>query len=186
MTQPVRRVAGKHSIRLDGLLDIEARARGASVLDLGCNRGLVGYGMYLNGATVVHGCDVATECIHICRHLFADLRDVESKFETVDLTGGPSALQTAFGARKYDIVLMLATYHKLKRIMPAETLSALMQNLGQRTAKYFVWRGTSYQHDDNEDEVKVIDRDLGMVGLKRIHTSYISDELGVAAIWGRP
>ena len=38
-----RRVAGWHDIRMDGMTDLVCRAKGASVLDIGCNRGLVSF-----------------------------------------------------------------------------------------------------------------------------------------------
>jgi len=67
-----RRVAGYHDIRLDGLTDLVLRAKGQKVLDLGCNRGLVGFEMFNNGATTVHGCDIDEGCIWTARGLFAD------------------------------------------------------------------------------------------------------------------
>jgi SAM-dependent methyltransferase len=185
MTPPMRRVGGRHSIRLDGIIDLEARARGASVLDIGCNRGLVGYQMYLNGATKIHGCDVDAACIAVCRQVFIDLRDCESRFEVVDLRGGAAALHASFGDVRYDITLMLATYHKLKRVTDGAVLSALMRHFGERTDKFFGWRGTGHEPEQNELEMAALDADLGAVGLKRVHTSYISTELGVAAIWAR-
>ena len=48
---------------------------------------------------------------------------------------------------------MLATYHKLKRIMPAGDLSRLMKFFGSKTLKYFGWRGF-------EDEIPQIDKDM--------------------------
>lgn len=181
---PMRRVAGFHDIRLDGITDLVIRARGATVLDLGCNRGLVGFELANNGARLVHGCDTYEAGIQTAREIFADLRSVESRFEVVDLTKGAKALDL-FGSQSYDIVLMLATYHKIKRVMAEDKLGELMKALGARTARYFGWRGTSEKHDDNEAEVHRIDRDLVPCGLKRVHTSYISTELGVAAIWER-
>lgn len=181
---PMRRVAGYHDIRMDGLADLVIRARGASVLDLGCNRGLVGFEMANNGAKVVHGCDIYKEGIRTARELFADLRAVEAQFEVIDLTAGPSALKV-FGDRRYDITLMLATYHKIKREMTSEKLGALMKDLGARTVRYFAWRGTSEGHDSNEIEIASLDRHLVASGLKRVHTSYISADLGVAVIWER-
>jgi SAM-dependent methyltransferase len=179
-----RRVAGYHDIRMDGMTDLVVRARGATVLDIGCNRGLVGFEMANNGAVRVHGCDSYEFGIVTARELFADIRAVQTQFEVVDLSQGVSSLDP-FGKRPYDIVLMLATYHKLKRIMPAERLSDLVRHLGWRTTRYFGWRGTSKQATENEQEMADIDRDMAQVHLKRIHTSYISETLGVAAIWAR-
>jgi SAM-dependent methyltransferase len=180
----MRRVAGYHDLRLDGMMDLVVRARGASVFDVGCNRGLVGFEMANNGAEVVHGCDNYAEGIKTAQELFVDLRAVQSLFAVVDLAKGPSVLKPFFRSR-YDIVLVLATYHKLKRIMPANDLTELMIYLGRSTAQYLGWRGTSDKPAENEEEIANLDRDLGKAGLSRIHTSYISHELGVAAIWAR-
>lgn len=179
-----RRVAGYHDFRLDGITDLVLRCRGKSVFDIGCNRGLVSLEFAMNEAKVVHGCDIFEEGINTARELFADRRAVESRFEVVDLTHGPKAL-SVFGGQQYDITLCLATYHKLKRIMSPADLTALFQYFGKATKGYFGWRATSDKPDENDEEIVALDRDLKPVGLVRIHTSYISSELGVAAIWAR-
>lgn len=179
-----RRVAGDHDFRLDGIADLLTRARGKSVFDIGCNRGMVGFEFARNGATKVHGCDLYAEGIATAREVFADLRSVDARFEVVDLTGGPRAL-APFAGETYDVTLCLATYHKLKRVMTPDALTELVQFWGRWTKGYFGWRGTSDKPADNDAEIKALDRDLGAIGLSRIHTSYISTELGAAAIWGR-
>lgn len=180
-----RRVAGVNEMRLDGMSDIIDRVKGKSVFDIGCNRGMVGYQLARMGAAVVHGCDNYEKGIETAREVFADLRCCEGRFEVADLTKGPQAL-CIFNSSGYDIVLCLATYHKLKRIMPADELSVLMKHFGRWTRKYFAWRGTSDKPSENEEEIVNLDRDMAEVGLRRVHTSYLSSELGVAAIWQRP
>jgi hypothetical protein len=145
---------------------------------------MVGYQFAEQGAAVVHGCDNYEIGIQTAREVFADRRDVEGRFEVVDLTKGAGALGM-FNASGYDIVLCLATYHKLKRLMPEGELTALIQHFGRWSRKYFAWRGTSDKPAENEQEIVMLDRDLSAVGLARIHTSYLSSELGVAAIWSR-
>ncbi len=174
-----RRVAGYHDIRLDGLTDIVTRAPGQKVLDLGCNRGLVGFEMANNGAVAVHGCDIDEECIQTARNVFADLRAVQGRFEVVDLTK-----EIPFPNERYDIVLCIATYHKIKRVMKPGNLSALMVNLGKRTDKFFVWRGNG-DNGEAASEMAALDRDMRDCGLKRVHTSELSLTLGLAAIWAR-
>jgi hypothetical protein len=137
----MRRVAGYHDLRMDGISDLVLRARGASVMDIGCNRGLVGFEFANNGAALVHGCDNYEPGIATARELFADLRSVRSQFEVVDLTKR-DALKV-FGEQAYDLMLMLATYHKLKRIMDPPALTRLIGELAALTVKYFAWRGTS-------------------------------------------
>lgn len=179
----MRRVAGYHNFRLDGIGDLLMRARGASVMDIGCNRGQVGYDFAMNGASVVHGCDVYEPGVRAAREWFKDLRMVESQFEVCDLTK-PDAL-APFGAASWDIVLMLATYHKLKRSMKAAALSELVKTFGSRTVKYFAWRATSDKPAENDAEMAVLDADLGACGLQRVHTSRLSETLDIAAIWRR-
>lgn len=180
-----RRVAGYHDIRMDGMTDLVIRAKDASVFDIGCNRGLVSFEMANNGAVTCHGCDIFEEGIRTANELFADLRAVKSHFAVLDLTKGPQEVSNEFGAMAYDIVLCLATYHKLKRVMTPADLAALFIHFGKRTKRYFGWRGTSDKPGENEDEIAQLDVLMGQAGLKRIHTSYISEVLGVAAIWGR-
>ncbi len=179
-----RRVAGWHDIRLDGLTDLLLRAPGASVFDIGCNRGLVGFEFFANGASVVHGCDIYADGITTARHLFCDLRNCQSQFEVIDLSKGVRSLEP-FGDRKYDVTLMLATYHKLKRVMEPQDLTDLVVLFAKRTNRYFAWRGTSDKNAENQQEIFALDRDLATTDMKRIHTSNISKELGVAAIWER-
>lgn len=179
-----RRVAGLNNVRLDGITDLVTRAKGRSVFDIGCNRGMVAYQFAENYAATVHGCDIYEQGIQVAREIFADLRSTESRFEVVDLTKGPDALKI-FKSSGYDIVLFLATYHKLRREMPADKLTELIKFFGGWTKKYFAWRGTQDQHEENEKEIKDLDRDLKSSNLIRIHTSYISSDLGPAAIWSR-
>lgn len=179
----MRRVAGYHDLRLDGMTDLVTRARGASVLDIGCNRGLVAFEMANNGAKLAHGCDNYEEGIRTAREIFADLRNCEGRFEVVDLTQ-PNVLKV-FGDQKYDIVLMLATYHKLKRVMDEGALGALMRDIARRTNRWLGWRGTSEKAHENEDEIKALDKVLRDERLRRVHTSYLSQTLGVAGIWER-
>jgi SAM-dependent methyltransferase len=170
--------------RLDGVADLYPRMRGAKVFDVGCNRGAVSYDAARAGARLVHGCDIDVGGLRAARDLFADLRDVESCFEACDLTKGPSALKL-FAGMTYDITLCLATYHKLKRVMAPADLTALVRHFGATTTGWFAWRGTSDKANENDAEIDALDRDLGAEGFVRIHTSHISEELGIAAIWAR-
>lgn len=189
-----RRVAGSHDLRLDGVGDILGRVRGMSVLDLGCNRGMVSLEAARNGASLVHGCDVIPEVVHTCREVFADVREFDYKFEVVDLTQGFGAVERALGRRDYDVTFMLATLHKLRKqtspptIEPNVETRRLLADLGGATRKYFVWRGAEAKNEGNmrvnEAEMKTLDEELGKSDFVRVQTSIIS-EIGPAAIWRR-
>lgn len=180
-----RRVAGQHDFRLDGMRDLLWRSQRRSVFDIGCNRGMVAADFAHHGASRVHGCDIYEPGIATAREIFADMRFVDSRFEVVDLTEGPDALRM-FGSDPYDITVMLATLHKLKRVMPGDALNKLLTHFARKTREHFAWRATSDKPDENEDEMVLLDRVLGETGLIRSHTSYLSADLGVCAIWSRP
>lgn len=176
----MRSVQGDHDIRLDGMIDLLSRARGVTAFDIGCDNGAVSEEFARNGASRVMGCDIQAHRIWCARENFVNKRAMPHRFEIVDLTGGADAMRKAFGKDaelKHDIVTMLAVYHKLKRIMPLKDLTALMRWFGDRTVRYFGWRGY-------EEEIAQIDADLKPCGLERIHTSLISD-IQPAAIWAR-
>jgi SAM-dependent methyltransferase len=175
---PKRRVQGLHDVRWDGLSDLLLRARGRSVLDVGANRGHTLYDFALNGAKLVHGCDIYGPGMAAAQHWFAEVRDCEARFEPVDLSKGAAAIQQAFGAQRYDIVLMIGVLHKLKREMSEAETSGLMQDLGRRAIEYFGWSGYP-------EEIAQLDADMGAAGLKRIHTSEMAGAGHPAAIWRR-
>lgn len=179
-----RRVAGVHDFRLDGVSDVLSRCRGASVLDLGCNRGMVSLEMARNGAEIVHGLDYDPGSIDVARSVFADCRYVDYKFEVADLSKGVHAVKEHFPTGRYTFLLLLATLHKLHKQMPLADELNLCRYLGTRTDKWFVWRGTEGQRDVNLNELTMLDELLDEVGLERVHTSELSD-LGIAAIWER-
>lgn len=175
---PKKRVQSLHDVRFEGLSDLMLRARGRSVLDVGCNRAHTLYDFAQNGAKLVHGCDIFGPGMAAAQQWFAEVSECESKFEAVDLSKGAAALDAAFPNTRYDIVLMIGVLHKLMREMPAEAISGLMQNLGRRAIEFFGWSGYP-------DEIPQLDFDMGACGLKRIHTSEMAGVGHPAAIWRR-
>ena len=182
-TKLMRRVGGGHNMRLDGVSDILIRCRGASVMDIGCNRGMVAYEFANNGAAVVHGCDNYEAGIATAREVFTDLRAVRSQFEVVDLTAPPAEALAPFMGENYDIMVVLATFHKLARIMTLEQFDALVSHLGALTKTYFVWRATSFDVPANEAEMQRVGKCLS--GFRLVQWSVMSEQLGIAAVWKR-
>lgn len=173
---PQRRVMGLHDIRFDGLSDLLLRARGASVIDIGCNRGHVAYEFAINGARLVHGCDIDAASIQAARIWFSELPHCQSQFEVADLEKGPVSLKP-FGTGGYDIVLFLGVLHKLKRVMKDEALVALIAALADRAMTYFVWSGY-------EEDLEPVDKIIS-VRFKLIHRSELALPGRPAAIWRR-
>jgi SAM-dependent methyltransferase len=189
-----RRAINFSAFRLDGLCDLLPRMPGASVFDVGCNRGGICDDCVFYGARIVHGCDIFKDGIFTANQRFADNRSVEARFEVVDLTGGPGAVKKAFGdhyRKEYDFMLMFAVYHKLRRIMPLDALLYLVDHFAHHTGKFFVWRGSA--EEKPEFEPVLLKRGFKLVHYSTIseaRQSYTATEAKVvpqpAAIWSKP
>lgn len=124
---------------------------------------------------MVHGCDNGLEhdgttTVSTANKWFADDRSIEARFEFVDLRGGPGAVKKSFGKHyreKYDFVLMLAVYHKLRRVMPLDDLLFLVDHFAHHCGKFFVWRGSDGERAEFEPVL------LGR-GFELVHESRIS------------
>lgn len=167
-----RRIIGYHGFRLDGLSDCLNRCTGASVLDIGCNRGMVSYDLaVIGGATLVHGCDNYARGMLVGNEVFADIRSVKARFEVVNLEKGGDAIKAAFGVdfqERYDFVLMLAIYHKLRRDMSLPDLLKLVRFLGDHCGRYFVWRGS---------EQEMVEFEPCLSGFELVHWSTMAEVL---------
>jgi 2-polyprenyl-3-methyl-5-hydroxy-6-metoxy-1,4-benzoquinol methylase len=173
-----KRQSGFQVDRLDGVGDIICRANGATVLDIGCNRGMVSYELAQNGASVVHGCDIWEPGLVVAREVFSEL-PCKSLFVLADLSGGQKALSASFGISyrpRYDIVLFMAIYHKLKRTMPEERLSDLVRHIAGKAGQFLLLR-------EPEEEAEEIAALVSRFGLVCIQRSTISKARGVATIW---
>jgi SAM-dependent methyltransferase len=150
------RSSGYYNDRLDGVSDILRRSRDCSVLDIGCNRGLVSFQLVLNGASLVHGCDIFEQGVEFARELFKELPAVH-RFERIDLTGGPTALEQGFGKdyqSRYDIVLFMAVYQKLLPLMDRNAREKLVKHIADRTGRFLLIRNKREQLDELEEILK--------------------------------
>ena len=78
-------------------------------------------------------------------------------------------MKKAFGdayRHQYDITLMLAVYHKLRRVMPLDNLLYLVDHFVHHTGKFFVWRGS-------REEVAEFEPTVLAKGFRRVHYSEI-------------
>jgi ribosomal protein L11 methylase PrmA len=166
--------------RLCGLHDLLRCVEGATVLDIGMNNGLVGFQFGRHGAALVHGCDFHEPSVNAARTIFSELA-VSSRFEVVDLVQGSVALESAFGQDylpRYDVVLFLGVYNKLKFQASDAVITELVRHLISRTAKFFVVR--SVPEFLEELRPLFIETDL-----RRVHFSDLSEIVGPVEIWQR-
>lgn len=176
-----RRAIGWHGYRLDGIADVLLRMQDASVLDIAANRGMISYELALNGATVCHGVDEYEKGMMVANEVFADLRTVDAKFAVCDLRGGIAAIAAALGddfRDQYDVVVYMATHHKLQRIMQVTDLLALVRGLGLRCGGYFLWRGSVQEYEQ-------IDPVLKETGLRMVQWSELTPDDAPSALWRR-
>lgn len=130
-----------------GFADLYPFVRGASVLDVGCKRGLICYEFAAHGAAAVHGIDRNEQFIGIAREVFFDISSCEHSFTCADAL----KLEWEFFRPAYaDIVLMIATYHKLRR-QDANRAVEVIRVLGARAQQFFVWTGYSKELPEVED-----------------------------------
>src|SRR3954464_9413846 len=133
---------GTYEDRLSGLHDLLCYAEGARVLDIGTNHGLIAFEFARYGAALVHGCDIHRQGVNAAREIFTEVA-IPSRVEVVDLAEGPAALETGFGQdylSRYDIVLFLGVYHKLKEQTSDHVIAELIRYLVDRAARFFVIR----------------------------------------------
>jgi 2-polyprenyl-3-methyl-5-hydroxy-6-metoxy-1,4-benzoquinol methylase len=153
-----------------------------TVLDVGCDRGLVSLAFGLNGAKLVHGCDKYVEGVETARQVFAEA-GINSRFGPVDLTGGAGALRAAFGddlRERYDIVLFLSVYHILRQQQPREEVLDLVRYLIDLAGRYFVYRRSA-----NEKGYEPMDNVVRESGLVQVYYSWLSRDAGPLLIYER-
>lgn len=120
-----------------GFADLYRFARGASILDIGCKRGQICFEFAAHGASYVYGIDNNPHNTVIAKAIFADVSSCSHVFECADVL---KLNFEPFANRSFDIVLLLATYHKLKR-QDAIRAPQLVARLGQIAKRFFVWGG---------------------------------------------
>jgi len=181
-TSDGRALFGYHIDRMNGLSDFLPMARGKTVLDVGCDRGLISLAFAMNGATLVHGCDKYAMGVQSARQVLNEA-GTTAHFEVVDLTGGFKALQEAFAGdlhERYDIVLFLSMYHILKNRMADDQLLDLVRTLIERSGRYFIYRRSATQQG-----YQLMDRLVEDSGLVLTHYSWFSKNVGPLLIYER-
>lgn len=104
--------AGTWDDRLDGLFSCGVDYSGKTILDVGCNMGIVAYEIAKHRPAYVHGIDILKPHTRVARSIFLG-SSVESRFDAMSL--GSRKLQSVLND-SYDIVLLLlAVYQHVRR-----------------------------------------------------------------------
>lgn len=121
---PAGTIAGETADRIFGLEPALQNADGASVLDIACHDGRIAERFAGAGATLIDGLDISETCIGAARDRPWP-EETSRRFQVVDLSTGPSALEGIGLRTGYDLVLYLGIHHHLKNQMKPDLLAAL-------------------------------------------------------------
>lgn len=105
-----KRFKGTWGDRLDGLFSVGVTYTGKSVLDVGCNMGIVAYEISKLDPSSIHGIDMLKPHIDTARMIFLGSK-ITSRFDCLNL--GSLKLSRMLDPR-YDIVMLLAVYHHMQ------------------------------------------------------------------------
>lgn len=135
--------------QLRGLGRLVAMARGKRIVDFGCAEGLIDKELLDNGAAYVRGYEVIAEHLDVANRVCADYAGSPERFEFCHQNLNDFAALSG-GGQRWDIAVMLAILHKLKR--PDDFLDTVVrefapQHLVIRTAG----RTPGYVKDERGD-----------------------------------
>lgn len=123
-----KRFKGTWEDRLDGLFSANVEYTGKSILDVGCNMGVVAYEISKLKPNSIHGIDILKSHIETAKMIFLG-SDVPSRFDCINLG---NRRQGRMLQPKYDIVLLLAVYHHMQRSLGAETARRVLADIVRR------------------------------------------------------
>lgn len=136
-SNPTKGYRGSWHNRLDGLFTCEVDFAGKSILDVGCNAGIIAYEVARHGAKSIHGIDIEADLVFVARTIFLGV-PIDSRFETLDLAA--SRRLAAAIVDRYDIVLFLCLYEILREKLGAERTREIVRHLARHCGEVFVAR----------------------------------------------
>ena len=145
---------GTISDRVSGLFDLDLDYTGKSILDVGCNIGMVSYEISKSQPKFIHGIDSYRPAINIARNIFMGV-GAESEFHAVDLAND-RALHRVLKPQ-YDIVIMLSVWQHLKNAEGEQKAAEITRELAGRCEGYFLARNPMTE----EEEFNAILEEIG-------------------------
>ncbi|MER9253559.1 class I SAM-dependent methyltransferase [Mesorhizobium sp. M0598] len=166
-----KRFKGTWDDRLDGLFSAEVDYAGKSILDVGCNMGVVAYEISKLGPSSIHGIDILKPHIETAKMIFLGC-PVQSRFDCLDL--GSRKLQNVLQPQ-YDIVMLLAVYHHMQWSLGEDKARRVLCDIAGR-AQTIVARVPP----GKDKEMIAVLSDVGF-SIKSNHTSPLGSHLMVLA-----
>jgi 2-polyprenyl-3-methyl-5-hydroxy-6-metoxy-1,4-benzoquinol methylase len=139
-----KKFTGPWHERISGLFDCGIDFAGRSVLDVGCNMGIVAYEISKRGPSFIHGLDNYRGALRVAEAVFTAV-PVESRFDLIDLRKERKLQRVLLPS--YDIVLLMEVYHQVKKKSPAAAARAV-EIIVPRSAQTVLVRGMPDQKEE--------------------------------------
>lgn len=128
---------GDWNHRIGDLFNCGVEFRGRTVLDAGCNMGLLAYEIAKHEPKFIQGIDHGKDYVRVARMIFLGV-DIESRFDQVDMTRDRAL--TAVLLPDYDVVIFLAVYPHIRKARGVEAAERTLRTLLSRCREDFVIR----------------------------------------------
>jgi 2-polyprenyl-3-methyl-5-hydroxy-6-metoxy-1,4-benzoquinol methylase len=133
--KPYKRFMGNWDYRLAGVFDCEVDYSGKTILDAGCNVGIIDYEIAKRLPAFIHGIDVYRGGILAARHIFQGV-DVPSRFDVADLTNDRKL--RGLLRPSYDIVIMMAVWQHIRKERGQALADRVIATLTERCTGIFI------------------------------------------------
>jgi len=130
---------GDWQTRNQALFELTVDYRGKTILDAGCNLGIVGYEISKQGPSFYHGLDIYAPALRVARAIFSGV-SVEHQFDRVDL-GDERELEAVLKPA-YDVVIFLAVFGHIANKYGDGAAERTIRTLAGRCRSTFVTTGT--------------------------------------------
>jgi 2-polyprenyl-3-methyl-5-hydroxy-6-metoxy-1,4-benzoquinol methylase len=130
-----KRFMGNWDWRLSGIFDCDVDYSGKTILDAGCNIGMIDYEISKRSPSFVHGIDDYRAGISAARHIFQGV-DVPSRFDVADL-GNDRRLRKLL-MPSYDVILLMSVWHQVEQDRGSKVSDRLVATLTERCSGVFV------------------------------------------------
>lgn len=130
-----KRFIGNWDFRLKPLLECDIDFKGKSILDAGCNVGVIDYEISKFGPSFIHGIDNYRAGIYAARNIFAGV-EIPSRFEILDMADDRRLRRSL--EPSYDIVLFMSVWQHIRRELGSRIADRMTATLAERCSGIFV------------------------------------------------
>ncbi len=134
-----KRFIGNWDFRLAGIFDCGVDFSGKTILDAGCNVGIIDYEIAKRSPAFIQGIDDYPAGISAARHIFQGV-DVESRFDVADLTNDRKL--RGLLRPSYDVVMFMSVWQHIRGQRGEAVADRVLATLTERCAGTFIAKTT--------------------------------------------